>query len=166
MKTQDENNEFYLYSFTCQFLVWMQRPDRRALGASAKPIREVQDQRPSVPENGMLAPQTCIRRMCTCTSGLVIPQFRKVHNKIRWLLQRQINQTLKLTSFQQSMELLTRDQCTPLLKFTFSMEIQAAVIKNISSTEKENTISQKRNDRQLTACLKRWSTDIETKEEQ
>ena len=123
MKTQDAKNEFYLYSFTCQFLVWMQRPDRRALGASAKPIREVQDRRPSVPENGMLAPQTCIRRMCTCTSGLVVPQFRRVHNKIRWFYRdRLIRLFLKMTSFKQSIELLTRDQCTPLLKFPFSTE--------------------------------------------
>ena len=123
MKTRDAKKEFYVYSFTCQFLVWMQRPDSEELqGRPLSPSAKCRIEDLLYQRKVCLHLRTCIRRMCTCTSGLVIPQFRNVHNKIRWLLQRQINQTLKLTSFQQSMELLTRDQCTPLSKFPFSTE--------------------------------------------
>ena len=73
-------NEFYVYSFTCEFLVCVQRPHREELqGRPLSPSAECRIEDLLSQREVCLHHRTCIERKYACTSGLVAPQFRKVH---------------------------------------------------------------------------------------
>merc|ERR1711873_146644 len=109
-----------LYSFTCEFLVWMQRPHREELqGRPLSPSAECRIEDLLYQREVCLHHRTCIERMCACTSGLVASQFRQVHkNKMVFTETEKSDFLGRDVVFKQSIELFNARLVHPPLQIS------------------------------------------------
>ena len=103
-----------------EFLVCVQRPHREELqGRPLSPSAECRIEDLLSQREVCLHHRTCIERMYACTSGLVAPQFRKVHkNKMVFIETEKSDFLGRDVVFKQSIELFDARLVHPPLKIS------------------------------------------------